>query len=143
MRRRHFCVYVCERLVAGRQGFELGARPVSNVVMVRDFWFKDLDRRPLTCSVSFTAVHPNPPDSAPVVETFWLAGRETWFARVRLVKQGGHDRRRRTAAGPRGLRSIRIGTLPLHQRPGSRPPARLDTRDWRPPCLPWQSPWPL
>ena len=22
-----------------RQGFELGARPVSNVVMARDFWF--------------------------------------------------------------------------------------------------------
>jgi hypothetical protein len=28
-----------QKCVAGRQGFELGARPVSNMVMARDFWF--------------------------------------------------------------------------------------------------------
>ena len=27
------------KIVAGRQGFELGVRVVSNVVMARDFWF--------------------------------------------------------------------------------------------------------
>jgi hypothetical protein len=25
--------------LAGRQGFELGGRPVSKLVMARDFWF--------------------------------------------------------------------------------------------------------
>ena len=29
--------------LAGRQGFELGAEPVSNVVMARDFWFQALE----------------------------------------------------------------------------------------------------
>ncbi len=57
--------------LAGRQGFEPGAGPVSNMVMARDFWSKRLNHRRLHRSVSFTAVHPSPPDSAPVVETFW------------------------------------------------------------------------
>jgi hypothetical protein len=57
--------------VAGRQGFELGARPVSNMVMARDFWFKRFSHRRLRRSVWFTAVHPNPRDSTVVVETFW------------------------------------------------------------------------
>jgi hypothetical protein len=29
--------------LAGRQGFELGAELVSNMVMVRDFWFQALE----------------------------------------------------------------------------------------------------
>src|SRR5262245_14310158 len=29
--------------LAGRQGFELGARPVSNMVLARDFWFYALE----------------------------------------------------------------------------------------------------
>ena len=57
--------------MAGRQGFEPGAGPVSNVVMARDFWLKRFNHRRLCRSDSFTAVHQSPPDSAAVVETFW------------------------------------------------------------------------
>jgi hypothetical protein len=64
------CAPFTEEL-AGRQGFELGAGPVSNMVMARDFWSKRLKHRQLLRSVSFTAVHPSPPVSPPVVEIFW------------------------------------------------------------------------
>ena len=57
--------------MAGRQGFELGASLFSKVVMARDFWSKRLNHRRLRRSVSFTAVHQNPHDPPPVVETFW------------------------------------------------------------------------
>ena len=50
--------------LAGRQGFELGAGPVSNVAMARDFWFKRLRHRRLRRFVSFTAVHSRPCSSA-------------------------------------------------------------------------------
>jgi hypothetical protein len=53
--------------VAGRQGFELGAKRFSKLVMARDFWFKRFDHRRLRCSVSFTAVHHSPLASPPVV----------------------------------------------------------------------------
>ena len=41
------------------------------MVMARDFWSKRLNHRRLRRSVSFTAVHLSPPESPPVVETFW------------------------------------------------------------------------
>jgi hypothetical protein len=34
--------------LAGRQGFELGARPVSNVVMAREFWLQALEAQAVT-----------------------------------------------------------------------------------------------
>ena len=47
--------------MAGRQGFELGARPVSNVVMARDFWFQALESQAVT---SLRFVHCRPPESS-------------------------------------------------------------------------------
>src|SRR5262245_66580027 len=49
-----------ERVLAGRQGFELGARSVSNVVMARDFWCQALQSQAVT---SLRFVHCRPPDS--------------------------------------------------------------------------------
>src|SRR5262245_877461 len=43
----------------------------SKLVMARDFWSQALNRKWLHRSVSFAAVHGNPPDSALVVETSW------------------------------------------------------------------------
>jgi hypothetical protein len=59
------------RELAGRQGFELGARRFSKLVMARDFWFRRFSHKRLRRSVSFTAVHLSPPDSPPFMETFW------------------------------------------------------------------------
>ena len=53
--------YSAQRQLAGRQGFELGARPVSNVVMARDFWFQALQTQAVT---SLRFVHCRPPESA-------------------------------------------------------------------------------
>ena len=41
------------------------------MVMARDFWFKRLESQAIRRSVSFTAIHPSPPDSAGAVERFW------------------------------------------------------------------------
>ena len=49
--------------MAGRQGFELGARPGSNVVMARGFWFQALETQVVTL---FPFVHCRPPASARV-----------------------------------------------------------------------------
>jgi hypothetical protein len=57
--------------VAGRQGFKFRAEATSNLVMARNFWSKRLSHTRLRRSVSFTAVHPSPLNSPPVVETFW------------------------------------------------------------------------
>ena len=57
--------------MAGRQGFELGGRISSKLVMARVFWLKRFAHRRLRRSVSFTAVHSSTRDSPPVVETFW------------------------------------------------------------------------
>jgi hypothetical protein len=51
----------CELDLAGRQGFEIGARPVSNVVMARGFWFQMLQTPAATL---FRFVHCRPPESA-------------------------------------------------------------------------------
>ena len=40
-------------------------------LMARDFWFKRFNHKRLRRSVSFTAVHPSPQESPPVVETCW------------------------------------------------------------------------
>ena len=50
-----------KELVAGRQGFELGAGPVSNMVMARDFWFQALESQAVT---SLRFVHCRPPESS-------------------------------------------------------------------------------
>jgi hypothetical protein len=50
-----------EMSLAGRQGFELGARPVSKLVMARDFWFQALESQAVT---SLRFVHCRPPESA-------------------------------------------------------------------------------
>jgi hypothetical protein len=47
--------------LAGRQGFELGAGPVSNMVMARDFWFQALESQAVT---SLRVVHCRPPESS-------------------------------------------------------------------------------
>ncbi len=47
--------------LAGRQGFELGAGPVSNMVMARDFWFQALEAQAVT-ALGF--VHCRPPQCA-------------------------------------------------------------------------------
>ena len=57
--------------MAGRQGFELGARPVSNVVMARDFWFQALESQALTLLRFIHCRPPSSPRFSPVVETFW------------------------------------------------------------------------
>jgi hypothetical protein len=61
--------------MAGRQGFEFGAGPVSNVVMARDFWFQVLHTQAVTL---FRVVHCRPPESSPfylrcgdILETAW------------------------------------------------------------------------
>jgi hypothetical protein len=46
--------------LAGRQGFELGAGPVSNMVMARDFWFQAPESQAVT---SLRFVHCRPPES--------------------------------------------------------------------------------
>ena len=54
-------VVVLEGDVAGRQGFEFGARSVPNVVMARDFWFQVLKTQAVS-SIRFT--HSRRPESS-------------------------------------------------------------------------------
>ena len=54
--------------LAGRQGFKLGAGPVSNVVMARDFWFQALQSQAVT---PLRLVHCRPPGSTGFFPRSW------------------------------------------------------------------------
>jgi hypothetical protein len=68
------------------------------VVMARDFWFQALDSQEVTLLRSFTAVHLNPPDSPPILETASLCaadpGRPRQSGRPDLLSIGSVPQQR-------------------------------------------------
>jgi hypothetical protein len=100
------------KVLAGRQGFELGAEPVSNTVMARDFWFQRPESQAVT-TLCFVHCHPpSPHDSASVVETFWrrrLATVRTRGLGAGPFRSPGGDDARQDLIVTHGRTTRRIG----------------------------------